>query len=82
MPLVVVLGRILFTAIFILSTPSHFSAGEIDAASSAGVPYASVLVPLAGIVALFGALCVLLGYRARLGAFPDPRLPRAGLTLT
>ncbi|HEY0723164.1 MAG TPA: DoxX family protein, partial [Pyrinomonadaceae bacterium] len=38
-------------------------------AASQGVPLASVTVPLSGILALAGGLSILLGYRARLGAW-------------
>jgi putative oxidoreductase len=47
----------------------HFSRGAIDSAAAHGVPFAVVLVPLSGILALVGGLSVLLGYRARFGAF-------------
>src|SRR5437868_4805334 len=62
------LGRALFSAIFVMSAPTHFKAQTIAYAHSAGVPFASFLVPAAGILATLGGLSVLLGYRARLGA--------------
>lgn len=34
-----------------------------------GVPVASILVPLSGVIALAGALSVILGYQAKLGAW-------------
>jgi putative oxidoreductase len=34
-----------------------------------GVPAASVLVPLSGIIALLGGLSILLGYKAKIGAW-------------
>jgi putative oxidoreductase len=37
-------------------------------AAQQGVPIAGLLVPLSGVIALAGALSVLLGYRARIGA--------------
>jgi putative oxidoreductase len=37
-------------------------------ASAHGVPFAMVLVPLAGVMAFAGGVSVLLGYRARFGA--------------
>ncbi len=64
----VLLGRILFAAIFILSAPGDFKTGIIQYAASQGVPLASVAVPLAGILALVGGLSVLLGLKARWGA--------------
>jgi putative oxidoreductase len=38
-------------------------------AASQGVPLASIAVPLSGILALAGGLSILLGYRARIGAW-------------
>jgi putative oxidoreductase len=66
---IVPIGRALFALIFIVSVFGDFSRGTIAAASAHGVPLATVLVPFAGILALLGGLSVLLGYRARLGAF-------------
>ena len=63
------LGRILYSVIFILSGPNHFKAQTIGYAAAQGVPLASILVPLSGIVALLGGLSIALGYRAKLGAW-------------
>ncbi len=62
------LGRLLFTSIFLMSVPMHFTQGTFDHAAAAGVPLANVLVPLSGVVELFGALMLLFGFHARLGA--------------
>jgi len=66
---VVVLGRVLFALIFLMSGFTHFSSQTIGFAASQGVPLASVLVPLSGVIAFAGALSILLGYRAKLGAW-------------
>jgi len=66
---VVFLGRLLFALIFLMSGFTHFAKQTIAFAASQGVPMASVLVPLSGIIALSGALSILLGFRARLGAW-------------
>jgi putative oxidoreductase len=66
---VVFLGRLLFVLIFAMSGFTHFAKQTIGFAASQGVPMASVLVPVSGLIALFGALSILLGYRARLGAW-------------
>ena len=66
---VVVLGRFLFVLIFLLSGPRHFLSQTIGYAASQGVPLASILVPLSGILALAGGLSILLGYRAKIGAW-------------
>jgi putative oxidoreductase len=65
---VVPVGRTLFAAIFILSALTHFSPATIGFAASQGVPLASLLVPLSGVIAMVGGLSILLGYYARIGA--------------
>jgi putative oxidoreductase len=62
-------GRILYSLIFIMSTPGHFSAKDVEVATNAGVPMPNLLVPLAGILALVGGLSVLLGYKTKIGAW-------------
>src|SRR6266487_4725008 len=69
MKYIVLLGRILFSAMFLKSTPGHFTRGMIGYASAHGVPAASFLVPFAGILALLGGISILLGYKAKLGAW-------------
>ena len=66
---IVVLGRFLFAAIFIASAPMHFSQKVIGMAASHGVPLAQIAVPASGLLALAGGLSILLGYRAKLGAW-------------
>jgi putative oxidoreductase len=66
---VVPIGRLFLAAIFLLSAPSNFSKPAIEYAGNAGVPLAQIAVPLAGVIALVGALLVLFGYRARIGAW-------------
>jgi putative oxidoreductase len=63
------IGRALFVGIFLWSTPHHFSAQSIARAARQGMPLASLAVPLSGVLALVGALSLLLGYRARVGAW-------------
>jgi putative oxidoreductase len=66
---VALLGRVLFALIFLMAAPMNFSGKTIAFAASQGVPLASISVPLSGIIALAGGLSILLGYRARLGAW-------------
>jgi putative oxidoreductase len=66
---VVVLGRLFFVLIFLMSGPLHFSKQDVAYAVSAGVPLASILVPLSGVLAIAGGLSILLGYRAKLGSW-------------
>ena len=66
---VVLLGRIFFSLIFLAAAPNHFAKQTIAYAASQGVPLASLAVPLSGVIAILGGLSILLGYRARLGAW-------------
>jgi putative oxidoreductase len=62
-------GRILFSVIFVMSGFLHFSQADIGYAAQAGVPMANLLVPASGILALVGGLSILLGYKAKIGAW-------------
>ena len=64
----VLAGRILFSLLFIVGGISDFSSQTIAFATAQGVPFASVAVPLAGVLALLGGLSIALGYKARWGA--------------
>lgn len=63
------LGRVLYSAIFILASFGHFSAKAINFAASQGVLFADILVPCSGLLALIGGLSIFLGYKARYGAW-------------
>jgi len=66
---IVLLGRILFGLIFVMSGPRHFMSQTIAYAASQGVPMASIAVPFSGALAFLGGLSILLGYRAKIGAW-------------
>jgi putative oxidoreductase len=66
---VVVLGRFFFALIFLMAGTNHFSGQTIAFAASQGVPLASLAVPFSGVLAIVGGLSILLGYRAKLGAW-------------
>ncbi len=63
------IGRILFSLIFLMTLMGHFSQSTILYATTQGVPMASVMVPLSGIIAFIGALSIILGYKAKWGAW-------------
>ena len=65
----ILLGRFLFVLIFVMSGPRHFMSQTIAYAASQGVPLASIAVPISGVLALAGGLSILLGYRAKIGAW-------------
>lgn len=66
---IALLGRILFGLIFVMSGPRHFMSQTIAYAASQGVPMASIAVPFSGVLAFLGGLSILLGYRAKIGAW-------------
>jgi putative oxidoreductase len=61
-------GRVLFTLLFLTSVPMHFDARGVAYAAAHGVPLANVLVPLSGVLLLAGGASVALGFHARIGA--------------
>lgn len=63
------IGRIFFSLIFLVSAFNHFSGKTIAYAASHNVPMASLLVPFSGILAIVGGLSIVLGYKARFGAW-------------
>jgi len=69
MKYVVLLGRILYSAIFIIAGPGHFTAGTIGYAAAKGVPLASLAVPVSGAMAILGGLSILLGFKSKYGAW-------------
>lgn len=69
MSFVVVVGRMLFAAIFIAAAPRHFTQEGIAHAAELGVPWASLLVPLSGVMSFVGGLSILLGSLTRGGAW-------------
>lgn len=69
MKYVVLLGRVLYSAVFIMANLFHFSGQSIEHAASQGVPMASLLVPLSGVIGLAGGLSILVGYKAKWGAW-------------
>ena len=65
----VLLGRILYSLIFLEAILSNFSASSIAKAADKGMPMSNILVPAAGIMAFAGGLSIVLGYKAKLGAW-------------
>jgi putative oxidoreductase len=66
---VVVLGRFFFALIFLFAAPNHFTKQTIAFSASQGVPLAGIAIPLSGVIAIAGGVSILLGYRAKLGAW-------------
>jgi putative oxidoreductase len=68
MKITILAGRFLFSLIFLLSGPTLFSSASAGYAASQGVPLATILVPISGVLCILGALSIILGYKARIGA--------------
>ena len=68
MPIMLLVARILFAAIFILAAPRHFTAEAIGHAADLGVPWSRLAVPLSGALSFAGGLGVLGGYQTRWSA--------------
>jgi putative oxidoreductase len=66
---IVLLGRILFSFVFLFFCMDHFNGKDLAYATAAHVPAAKFMVPLAGVLILLGGLSVLFGYKAKLGAW-------------
>ncbi len=69
MPYLVLIGRILFAAIFLAAAPRHFTSEGAAHAAELGVPLARLAVPLSGVFAIAGGLGVLIGYQTRVSAW-------------
>lgn len=65
----VLLGRILYSLIFVMAGFSNFSKQAIEHGATQGIPLAAIAVPLSGVVVLLGGLSIALGYKAKWGAW-------------
>jgi putative oxidoreductase len=65
----VLIGRILYSVIFLMTVVSHFSGQIVTYAAMKGVPYPNWLVPISGVIAILGGLSIVLGYKAKVGAW-------------
>jgi len=65
------IGRILFSSFFLMSSMNHLlkRTEMVPYAKSAGVPMAELAVPLTGLMILAGGLSILLGYHPKVGAW-------------
>jgi len=66
---IVLAERVLFSLLFLMASFNHFKSQTIAYTASQGVPLASIAVPLSGVIALLGALSILVGYKAKLGGW-------------
>lgn len=68
MKITTLVGRLLYSLIFLAAVPGHFKAETIAYAAAQGVPLANLAVPASGILALLGGLSIASGYKVRWGA--------------
>jgi putative oxidoreductase len=61
-------GRIFYAVIFLMTALTHFSRAAIGYAIAKDVPMPSFFVPVSGIIAVVGAISIMLGYKAKGGA--------------
>lgn len=66
---IILIGRIFFSAIFLITASGHFMPETIAFAASKGVPLAAIAVPLSGVMEIVGALSIAIGYKAKWGAW-------------
>jgi putative oxidoreductase len=69
MQYIVLIGRVLYSAIFLMTVASHFSDSAVAYAASKGAIYPHLMVPLSGVMAIVGALSIILGFKAKWGAW-------------
>src|SRR5256886_15793167 len=70
-PSIVLLGRFLFSLIFIMSAAGHFSKKTIAFSAPQGGPSAAMTRAVSRIIALLGGLSILFGYRSKIGAWTN-----------
>jgi putative oxidoreductase len=63
------LGRILFSLIFINAGFTHFTPMAAQYGAMNGVPLTGFAVPASGIIAFLGGLSIFLGFKAKIGAW-------------
>ena len=66
---VLLIARIFFAGIFLISAPENFNREKIKPVADKGVPMASFLVPASSAMALIGALGILFGIEAKWSAW-------------
>src|SRR6185437_8439402 len=69
-PIIALLGRLLLSAIFLISGIGKMRSPEGDGGQmrAKGMPAVPILLPIAAIVEVLGGISVLLGFHARIGS--------------
>jgi putative oxidoreductase len=66
---IILLARIFFALVFIISSLNHYNGQDLPFAITRGVPMARIVVPVVGLLPLLGGISILLGHKAKLGAW-------------
>jgi putative oxidoreductase len=69
MKVIVLLGRILFSLLFLINCSNMFTPMAVQYAAAQGVPIPNILVPLAAVIAIVGAVSIAIGLKARFGGW-------------
>lgn len=69
MKFLLLLARVFFSILFIKAGLGHFSEQSAQYAGAQGVPMPHLLVPLSGVLAIAGGVSILLGLKAKVGAW-------------
>ncbi|MGE3610161.1 MAG: DoxX family protein [Bacteriovoracaceae bacterium] len=68
MKYLLLIGRCLYSLIFIVSGFNHFNRETIAYASQNNVPAPDILVPLSGLLIIIGGMSITLGLKAKIGS--------------
>jgi putative oxidoreductase len=69
MKYILLLGRVLFSSVFFIKGLNHFHPGLVGFKANVSISMSPALVIISGIIVLVGALSILLGIKARWGAW-------------
>lgn len=71
MSIIPIIGRVLFSILFIYNGWNHFAqySGLVDYAAMMGAPLPAVTVPLTGLMLILGGLSILTGIYHRIGSW-------------
>src|SRR5262249_56950122 len=69
------IGRQLFAMIFMIASAGHFTPAQIALAAEHGVPLATILVPISGVIALIGGVSAFFRFPPPLRRCPAVPVP-------
>ncbi len=69
MKAILFIGRLLFSFIFLMAPMTHFTSMGVHYGAAMGVPVPYFFVPLSGLIALLGAISIIIGFKAKVGGW-------------